>query len=391
MITFNLSSLNIPSDKNRYEQSLIYFSETQKQFGLAPYQQNDIGLGMTSEHNDMALQKDVQPAFELLIAEMKKAEKNINMEVFIIDDDETGNYFKDVLIEKAKQGLDVRLLYDAFGSALTPRSFFKDLRENGVQVVAYNPLWSSFWHGCLDNRLHRKIVTIDGKIAFIGGVNFGDEYLGKNEKIGFWKDTGITISGDAALSLQQVFFNDWRQCTGEQVLDKTFYPNTENAANRVVKIIPGGPDSPMTDVSLSYIQLIGNAKEKIVMVSPYFLPNPAVLEALYQAAERNIEVQLIIPSKSDSAIARIVQPFYIKKLLTHGIKVAAYDRGFIHSKIMIIDNEAASIGSANLDLLSFAKNYEVISVIYDKEVIQQLQNDFLNDLNDSTNLSLTNQ
>ena len=355
MIIFNLSSLNIPSDKNLYYQSQIYFSETEQQFGLPAYQQNDIGVGMTSDNNEIALLTDVQPAFEVLIAEMEKAEHSINMEVYIIHNDETGNLFKNVLIVKAKQGVEVHLLYDALGSVLTPGSFFDDLRNNGVQAAAYNPLWSGFWQGRLDNRLHRKMIIVDGKKAFIGGENIGDEYLGKNKKIGFWKDTGITFSGDAAFSIQQVFLDDWRQSSREKVIDKNFYPSTAARANKIVRILPGGPDSPMTDMSLPYIRLISNAKEKVLMVSPYFLPNTATLEALYQAAERNIEVQLILPSKSDNTIMRMIQPFYIKKLLTHGIKVSTYNRGFIHSKIMIIDNDIASVGSAIWTDLAFIK------------------------------------
>jgi len=387
MMIFNLSSLNIPSDQSLYNQSQTYFSDTERQFGLAPYQHNNIGLGMTSYHNDMTIFNDVQPAFDQLIAEIEKAEKNINMEFFILHNDQTGNYFKNVLIEKAKQGIEVRLLYDAWGSAFTPKSYFKDMQQNGVKVASYNPLWSSFWHGSIDNRLHRKMVIIDGKKAFIGGDNIGDEYLGKNKKIGFWKDTAISFSGDAVLSIQQVFLNDWLQASGEKVVDNNFYPSSPEAANNIVKIIPGGPDSPMTDMSLPYIRLVTAAKENIFIASPYFLPNAALLETLYQAAERNVNVQLILPSRSDSRIAKIIQPFYINKLLSHGIKVSTYNRGFLHSKIMIIDNEAASVGSANLDRISFAKNYEVISIIYDKEIIKQLQNDFSNDLKDSTALS----
>ncbi len=384
MLIFNLSSLNIPSDKTLYYQSQIYFSETAQQFGLPAYQQNDIGIGMTSNNNEIALLTNVQPAFDMLIAEMEKAEKNINMEVYIIHNDETGNLFKNVLIAKAQQGVEVHLLYDDLGSILTPNSFFNDLRNSGVQVAAYNPLWSGFWQGRLDNRLHRKMIIIDGKKAFIGGENIGDEYLGKNKKIGFWKDTGISFSGDAVLSIQQVFLNDWRQSSPEKIADINFYPSNSASANKIVKIIPGGPDSPMTDMSLPYIRLISNAKEKVFMVSPYLLPNAAILEALYQAAQQNIDVQLILPSRSDNTIMRMIQPFYIRKLLAHGIKVSTYNRGFIHSKIMIIDNDIASVGSANLDRFSFYKNYEVTSIFYDKEVIEQLQSDLLNDIKDST-------
>lgn len=384
MIIFNLSSLNIPSDKSRYNQSKLYFLKTEKEFGLAAYQRNNIGMGMTGYHNDIILLKDVQPAFNLLISEINKAEKNINIEIFIIHNDQTGQQFKNILIKKAKQGVEVRLLYDAWGSYFTPRSFFNDLRKNGVKVAAYNPLLSGFLEGRLSNRLHRKMVIIDGEKAFIRGENIGDEYLGKNKKIGFWKDTGIVFNGDAALSIQQIFLNDWLQSSSEKILDKNFYPSTPDIANSTVKIIIGGPDSPLTNMSLPYIRLINNAKSGILIVSPYFFPDTPTLDALYQSAKQNINIHLILPRKSDNVIAQIAQPFYIKKLLKHGITVSTYERGFIHSKVMVIDNDIASIGTANLDILSFFRNYEVNSIIYDKEIIQQLQNDFSNNLKNST-------
>jgi cardiolipin synthase len=381
---FNLSFLNFPSDKSHYDQSTIYFSETEQQFGLAAYVQNEFGMGMTGYHNDMILLNDDEADFELLISEIKKAEKNLNMEFYIIRNDKTGNIFKNVLIDKAKQGIDVRLIYDAWGSGLTPRSYFNDLRKNGVKVAPYNPLWSSFLQGRLHNRLHRKMIIIDGKKAFIGGQNIGDEYLGKNKNIGFWKDTGIIFIGDAALSIQQIFLNDWWQSTSEKVMDKAFYPGIHFMGNKTVNIIIGGPESPLTDMSFTFIKLITNAKEKIYIVSPYFFPDAAVLEALYQAAERDIDVHLLLPSKSDNMITQITNRLYINKLLSHGIKVSTYDRGFIHSKIIIIDNNIASVGTPNLDVISFFKNYEIISIIYDEEIIKQLQNDFSNDLKDST-------
>lgn len=388
MIIFNFSSLKIPSDKNRYDQSKAYFSETEKKFSLPVYQQTGIGMGMVGYHNDMILLKDVQPAYELLFAEINKAQKNINMEFFIIRNDQTGKHFRRILIKKAKQGVEIRVLYDALGSAFTSRSYFEVLRKNGIKVTAYNPLLSSFLQGRLPNRMHRKMIIIDGKRAFIGGENIGDENLGINKKIGFWKDTGIIFTGDAALSMQQVFLNDWRQASGEIVLNKTYYPKITGIANRTVKIIPGDPASRQTDMSLPYIKLITNAKENIRIISPYFFPSSAIQKAIYQAAERNINIHLILPSKSDNTITQITQPFYIKHLLRHGIKVSTYDRGFIHSKVMIIDSNVATIGTANLDKLSFGANQEIISIIYDKEIIKQLHNDFLYDLKHSSTQSL---
>lgn len=384
IIISNCLSLNIPSDKVRYSRLKDYLSETSQQYSLPPYRQNDIGMGMTSYHNDIILLKNVQPAFNLVIAEMEKAEKNINMELFIIRDDQTGRFFKNILIKKARQGVAVHLIYDAWGSMFTPKSYFNDLRKNGVKVSVYNPLWAGFLQGRLSNRLHRKMIIIDGKQAFIGGENIGDEYLGKNKKIGFWKDTGIIFKGDAALSIQQLFLNDWLQSSDEKLANKSFYPPPPRTKNNVVKIISGGPDSRKTNMSLSYSRLINKAQEKVLIVTPYFLPNKVLLQTLYQAAAKGVDIHLILPRKSNNILARIAQPYYINHLLKHGIKVSAYNRGFIHSKIMVIDDRLASVGTANLDRLSFSRNYEVSSIIYNKDVILQLKNDFYDDLKYST-------
>jgi len=388
MIIFNLTSLNIPSDQSRYSQFHIYLSDVENRYDLARYEQNNIGMGMMSADNDISLLLDVQPAFELIISEMEQAENNINIEVYIIHDDQTGKRFKDILIKKARQGVEVRLLYDALGSGLTSKSYFSDLRKNGVKVAEYNPLLSGFLHGRMFNRLHRKMLIIDGKRAFIEGDNIGDEYLGKNKNIGFWKDTSIAFRGNAVLSIQQIFLSDWLQSSGEKIVNEKFYPKPHTTSNKTVNVILGGPDSPLTDTSLPYIKLINNAKEKVLIESPYFIPNAALLEALYKAAGRGIDIHLILPNKSDSKIAQMTKPFYINKLLKHGIKVSTYDKGFIHSKIMIVDNDAASVGTPNLDRLSFSKNYEIMSIIYDKEIINLLQNDFLNNLEDSQTPSL---
>jgi cardiolipin synthase len=253
-----------------------------------------------------------------------------------------------------------------------------------VQVAAYNPLVSAFFQGRLLNRLHRKIIIIDGKKAFIGGQNIGDEYLSRDEKIGYWKDTGLVFSGDAVLSSQQIFFSDWLQASGEKVMGIDFYPDTPAIENKTITIITGNPDSPLTNMSIPYIQMINSAKEKIYIVTPYFFPDAATLGALYQTAGRNVDIHILLPDQSDHILLDITKPLYIKKLLAHGIKVSTYNRGFNHSKIIIIDDSLASIGTANMEKFGFFKSYEVTCVIYDNKKIKELQNDFLNDISSST-------
>jgi cardiolipin synthase len=384
MMIFNLSQFNIPSDKNNYKQMQAYFSESQDQFNLAAYEQNDIGIGMTTYNNDIRLLPESEPAFNILITEMENATKNLNIGLFIIRNDDAGNRFKNVLIDKAHQGLEVRLLYDAWGSAFTPMSFFNDLRAAGVKVAAYNPLWSGFIQGRLDNRLHRKTIIIDGKLAFIGGENIGNEYLGKSKKTGYWKDTGIIFYGDASRSVQEIFLNDWYQASHENVANDDFYPRNDGISAKTVTILPGGPDSPLTKMNVVQTNLITKAQDKIFIATPYFFPDVSVLKALYGAAARGIDVNIIIPSHGDSKLGAVANYFYMKKLLNHGIKVSTYNKGFIHSKVIIIDDNIASVGSANLEKFSEMKNYEITSILYDQELIQELKNDFTNDLKDST-------
>lgn len=384
LIIFNVSSLNIPTDNSLYDTSVNYFSEIHTELKLPPYLQTGFGMGFNTSYDKALLVNDARKSWELLCTEIENASSSINIETYIIRKDDSGNLLKDIFIRKAHEGVEVRLLYDSLGSLTTSQAYFNELRDNGIKVFPYNPLLKSFIQGRFSNRLHRKIIIIDGRTAFIGGQNIGDEYLGKDQDIGYWKDSGIFLSGKCVASLQQIFFNDWFMACMEKITDTKYYPTALAESDQPIKIILGGPDSRSTDISHSFINLLSRSKKNVYIISPYFVPDNKLLQALYACAERGIDVQIILPAKSDHPIAQTIMPYYISKLMKKGIKVFAYHNGFIHSKIIIIDGEIASIGTANMDIISFRRSHELLAILNDKEIINQLVIDFNNDLLAST-------
>ncbi|MEN6462106.1 MAG: phospholipase D-like domain-containing protein [Syntrophomonas sp.] len=215
---------------------------------------------MTTSDNQITILENGQPTYDRLFSEMKKAKSSINLELYIIRDDQTGKRLKNILIQKSREGVEVRLIYDAFGCFFTNKSYFQDLKENGVKVAAYNPPGSAFIQGRINNRLHRKIIVIDGRQAFIGGENIGDEYLGK-KKLGYWRDTDVLFNGGAARSLQQVFLYDWFLSAKERISSPAFFTQASNISGQKVTIIPGGPESSLNNMGIVHLKLISSARQ----------------------------------------------------------------------------------------------------------------------------------
>jgi cardiolipin synthase len=389
MSVYNLSSFTIPSPHQRYLRETKYYSETSKQFNLAQYSRTDIGTGMTTFDNQITILENGQPTYDRLFSEMKKAKSSINLELYIIRDDQTGKRFKNILIQKAREGVEVRLIYDAFGCFFTNKSYFQDLKKNGVKVAAYNPPGSALFQGRINNRLHRKIIVIDGHHSFIGGENIGDEYLGK-KKIGYWRDTDVLFSGGAAHSLQQVFLYDWFLSTKERISALKFFPKTKSISSQKVTIIPGGPESSFNNMGTVHLKLISSARQKIYIESPYFIPSSRVLKALNGASEKGIEIHLLIPRKADHWVTKLAGQYYMGKVLKHGVKISTYDKGFLHSKLIIVDSKVVSVGSANFNQRSFSKDYEITSIVYNKDTVRQFEQVFFTDLKSSNQVSPEN-
>ncbi|MDM0690026.1 cardiolipin synthase [Clostridium perfringens] len=343
-------------------------------------------------NNDIKIYKDGVEKFKDLKEELLKAKHHIHLEYYIVNSDEIGNEIKDILIKKALEGVKVRFIIDKVGSSSLKRSYIKDLKKAGVSVVMYSyflaPLLKVI-NTQINYRNHRKIVVIDGQVGFLGGINIGDEYLGRNKKFGYWRDTHLMIKGDFVLALQAVFLDDFitieKANNSYTFYDKEFdkyFPENIVAKERVLmQLVKSGPDSTFPAIMQSVLKMIMTARENIYITTPYFVPPSSIIEALRIASLSGIDVKIIFPEKSDHFMVNKASKSYLAELMDCGIEVYFYDKSsFIHSKTMTIDGKICTLGTANMDIRSFELNYEINTVIYDKEITCKLDALFFEDL-----------
>ncbi len=321
--------------------------------------------------------------FSAIISELKKAEKFIHLQYYIFDDDNIGNEIIDILIEKAAVGVEVRLIIDDVGGWQLKNSFFNRLRENGIEVECFLKVRFPMFTSKINYRNHRKITVIDGTVGFIGGINIADRYLKGREGYGIWRDMHLRIEGDAVLAMHEIFLIDWYFVKQEELTDPKYFPAADPIGDKLVQIVPSGPDSDWPAIMMGFLQSISSATKYVYMTTPYFMPNDSVLMTIKAAAMGGIDVRLLIPEKSDAHFTHMCSRSYIKELLLAGVKVYFYQKGFLHSKLIVVDDLVLSIGSANLDFRSFEHNFEVNAFIYDEEKATEARNIFLDDLNNS--------
>lgn len=317
--------------------------------------------------------------FKELKKDLSKAKQHIHMEYFIIKNDKIGNEIKNILIKKAKEGVEVRLIYDSGGSWKLGKKYINSLKEAGVEVAGYLPVFLPGLSRDINYRNHRKIVVIDGKIGFTGGINIGDEYLGKSKKFGFWRDTHIKMEGEAVYALQNIFLNDWYFCTKEDLDELKYFPKLKYYGEQLIQIASSGPDTEWESIMQSYFSLITYANDRVWITTPYLIPNESMNVALRTAALSGIDVRIIIPDIADHLTAFWGSRSYVEELLKAGVKIYRYQKGFVHAKTLLVDDVVSSVGTANLDNRSFHINFEVNAFVYDKETAARLECDFLKD------------
>lgn len=341
-------------------------------------------------NNKISVYIDGNQKFKNLLEDIKNAKDHIHLEYFIIKDSEIGRELKDLLIQKSNEGVKIRILYDDVGCwrFWFHREFFNEMRDNNIEVVPFLPAKFPIIGGKLNYRNHRKIAIIDGKIGYTGGINVGDEYMGKNKKFGYWRDTHIKIEGTSVYMLQMIFLIDWYYTTKEVITEDMYFPTPKKCGNSMVQIIASGPDSDWEAIRYAYFSAICQAKKSIYIETPYFIPDESILIALKSAALSGVDVRIIFPKIADHKMVNNASYSYFDDILKSGGKVYLYTKGFIHSKIMTIDDKIASTGSANMDLRSFMLNFEINAFIYDKEIVDRMTRDFFNDLDDSEELKL---
>ncbi|AMV69286.1 Cardiolipin synthetase [Pediococcus damnosus] len=343
-----------------------------------------------SHRNRVKLITDGKELFHDMFEDIEKAKKHVHVEFYTFYDDQIGRDVLHLLEKKAKEGVEVRVLWDSWGSMGTKSKFFKHLRELGGYAAPFLGTHSAVTDFRLNFRDHRKIVVIDGQVAYTGGFNIGDQYLGRSKKFGYWRDTHMRIVGSAAYSLQARFVRDWNATDHENPINTVFDPGSEYFPvakvnrNTSLQIVSSGPDSETENIKLGYLKLINSAHRSIWIQSPYLIPDDSVMDALHMAALSGVDVRIMIPHMPDHVFVYRATQYYARQCAKWGIQVYNYDAGFLHAKTMVVDGKLGSVGSANMDFRSFSLNFEVNAFIYDKKIAHELEEIFKDDIQKST-------
>lgn len=311
--------------------------------------------------------------FDQMIHDIENAKDHIHFQFYIFRLDSLGQRIYDALLKKQKEGIDVKILYDDMGSRTLKLRNFKELRDNGGKVEAFFPSRLSLINPRMNNRNHRKNVVIDGKIAYTGGTNVGEEYIGLSKKFGYWRDTHIRVQGNAVKSLQLRFMLDWNSHATRDNLKHhpRYFPEIPVVGETTMQIAASGPDEEWEQIKYGYLKMINSAKKSIYIQSPYFIPDQSMKEAIKIALLSGVEVNIMIPPFPDHPFVYWGTYHNVGELAMIGANVYIYERGFLHQKVMIIDDEVVSIGSCNMDNRSYALNFEVNAFIFDeKEAIK---------------------
>ncbi len=340
-------------------------------------------------HNRVTVLQNGKATFASLYEALKSAQHSIHLEYYIFENDRIGRQVESILKRKAQEGVEVRLIYDGVGTLWTEGSIFLRLRRAGVQVECFMPVAFPWLTSRVNYRNHRKIAVIDGKVAYTGGINIAERYLA-GTRLGKWRDIHLKIEGEAVNLLQAVFITDWHFVRRkEQLNSEDYLGDSEITEVCPMQIAVSGPDSDWMVIMQAFFSAITKARERIYISTPYFTPTAALLTAMKVAALSGIDVRLLIPARSDSRVVYWATRSYVQELLEAGIKVYMYTGGFNHSKLIIIDGEFCSVGSANMDIRSFEDNFELSALIYDRTLAAELETSYETDLRSSHLVTLS--
>lgn len=342
---------------------------------------NKLSDAFYTQNNDIKIFTNGYDKYEALFEDIKNAKHHIHVLYYIVKNDNLGKEFLNILSEKASEGVEVRLLVDHVGGRHLRKRTIRELQHAGVEVAFFFPSKFKYINLKANYRNHRKLVIIDGSIGYLGGLNVGDEYLGLVKRFGYWRDTHLRISGDAVLGLQMRFFLDWRTASKKILQVNTDYIKETISTGRAgVQIVSSGPDSINEQIKQGYIKMINKARKSIYIQTPYFIPDESIMEALKIAVVSGIDVRIMIPNKPDHMFVYWATYSYIGELLQYGVKAYIYNRGFLHSKVIIVDDDISSVGTCNFDIRSFKLNFEVNAFIYDKVSTQKLKEIYYDDI-----------
>ncbi|MEA1887251.1 MAG: cardiolipin synthase [Bacteroidota bacterium] len=340
-----------------------------------------------TDNNNIILLHDAEETYSSMLEEIAKAKHHVHLEIYRFNIDETGNKFRDLLVRKVTEGVEVRVIIDDVGSWSFKKRYIDEMRKSGVQIFPFFPVRFPLLASKINYRNHRKILVIDGKVGFIGGMNIADKYLRGLSNLGPWRDTHLRITGDAVGGMNRIFLIDWYFLSGEILTKrKVYFPTLKVDGDSWIQLASSGPDSDWANIMQAYLSAIATAQEKVYLCTPYFSPNESILNALKTVALSGKDVRLIIPEKSDSIIATWNSRSYVTELLYAGVRVYFYVSGFIHSKYIVVDGVFSSVGSVNVDMRSFDLDFEVTALIYDEEFAAELEDLFMAALLESKEL-----
>ena len=341
--------------------------------------------------NKVTLLRDGAQTYPAMVAAIRAATDHVNMETYILEDDVVGRQFADLLLEKQAQGVQVNVMYDSVGGISTPRSFFERLRAGGIQVLEFNPVnpFTALAPWKINHRDHRKLLVVDGKTGFIGGINISSVYssgsiasrsdsAGDNQTA--WRDTDIQIEGPVVAELQKLFVQTWEKQSGKPLSPRAYFPELQAQGGEIVRAIGSTPEDPYSLMYLTLVSAIGNAEKQIYVTNAYFVPDPQLLKSLGDAATRGVDVRLILPGRSDSSLVYYASRSYYSELLAAGVKLYERLGAVLHAKTAVIDGVWSTVGSTNMDSRSFLDNNEINAVILGREFGQKMQAMFASDL-----------
>ena len=348
-----------------------------------------------SKNNHVKLYTDGEQMFHDMINDIENAQQTINVEFYTFYNDDIGNKMLNLLIKKAKEGVKVKLLYDAWGSLGATKAWFDQLNKAGGEVLPFITSRNMITRYRINYHLHRKIVIIDGKTSWTGGFNVGDQYLGRKKKFGYWRDSQVRIVGSASLLLQERFVMDWNASIQDEAQLITFntllFPDLDeneiHPGDVATQIISDGPDRDNANMRNGIIKLMFQAKKRLWLQTPYLIPDDAMFATLQTIAMSGVDLRIMIPCKPDHPFIYRATQWYANELSRYGVKIYIYDKGFIHAKTIVVDDDFSTVGSMNQDYRSYDLNFEDVAVFYDKNFTEEVAKSFEQDMQDSTLLT----
>lgn len=341
--------------------------------------------------NRVEILNNGEEKFPVLLEKLRQAKHHIHLEYYIIIDDNIGNEVIDILCEKAHQGIEVRLIYDAIGSNSLSGEAILRMREAGVAVKSYNPVLFTSLANKVNYRDHRKIVIIDGITSFVGGINIADYYINHPDSRHrfFWRDTHCMVEGDSVYYLQMLFLLNWYFVSGHLIKPSPdYFPEITIPSGITCSFVGSSPDSDSQYIMEAYFSLITNARHEILIATPYFIPNEGIITALKTSAKSGVTVKILLPETSDTPFVHSASLTFVEELINNDIEVHLYQKGVVHSKLIIVDEKVATVGSANVDYRSFDNNAEVNAFFFDESIARELKSYFEKDLQESRQVFL---